>query len=430
MGDNADGPAPVALAPPSCTDDLSPPLLVDTASSYPGGLNDKGVIPPPRNPRAATSYDGTCDKKSTGSSAPVEPGVADPGVGGCDPPPPRLGDKSGAGTVCDPYTWRNPFCGLCVACPGLAAVAGDAETGDAPAELLMSGWVCVRLDDGGVSICSGGRGTWPEGPARAACAASALDSAEGDGAPEGSSLGVDEPPRPRSDPCPALPLPPAPAPPWWLKWSASRRLFDELLRENAVSGRSGLGKCRLKKLELCERDKDGRSSAAAVAPPGVMGDMGMADEPASDRAPRSGLDAREPAREDGRDDGRLPGREDGVECAGDPPSPPLTLSEPSSSESIQLRWSSGCSARSGGGEAVAGVAAPELRRDALWLWLSDERAEKPPRPPKLVPWWLLRRSGDAGRDGGRDAGGETPGVPVGVLRELHGVGAKPDDAEK
>ena len=145
--------------------------------------------------------------------------------------------------------------------------------------------------------------------------------------------------------------------------------------------------------------------------------------------PRSGLLARDSAREDGRELGRLPGLDTGADEGGETWS--LMLSVLSNSESIQLLWSSGCasSASSGGGEEVVGVDVPDR--------LIDDRAENPPKPPKVLWWllrrseklWLCRRSGEAGREGGREAGGETPGVPVGVLRVLHGVGAKPDEAE-
>lgn len=152
--------------------------------------------------------------------------------------------------------------------------------------------------------------------------------------------------------------------------SASRRLVAEPFRENEVSGRRGFGMCRLKKLlEVCDRDSAGRSSIAGVG--GVEG-----TGPAAVMVPRSGLLARDPARELGLEDGRLLGLETGADDGGETWSPRLSVL--SSSESIQLLWSSGCasSASSGGGEEVVGVEVPDR--------LMDDKAEKPPKPPNVL----------------------------------------------
>jgi hypothetical protein len=78
-------------------------------------------------------------------------------------------------------------------------------------------------------MASGGRGEVPAEPVRATCAASAFDSADGDGVPSSWCCGAAELRRGS----PPLEL---------LMCSMSRKLPPELFRENDVSGRSGFGK--------------------------------------------------------------------------------------------------------------------------------------------------------------------------------------------
>lgn len=133
-------------------------------------------------------------------------------------------------------------------------------------------------------------------------------------------------------------------------------MSDELdpFLENAVSGRSGFGMCRWKKLPLDVLDRE-RSGGGGSGRDELSGEWSESRE-------WSGLDGRE----FGREPGREPGREVGFEPGGETASRLRLLS---SSESIQFRWSSGCSSSimtpppAGDAGVVTGVIEPELRRD-------------------------------------------------------------------
>lgn len=89
-------------------------------------------------------------------------------------------------------------------------------------------------------------------------------------------------------------------------------------------------------------------------------------------------------REEGREVGREPGREAGLEWVG-VGTWSLRARVERSSESTQLRWSSGLVVDSGSGVAGEGVwSGVEALRPPLFgpEWLMEERELNPPKPPK------------------------------------------------
>lgn len=136
-----------------------------------------------------------------------------------------------------------------------------------------------------------------------------------------------------------------------------------------------------------------------------------------------GLDARE----GGREGPRLGGRDGGFEPGGEERVSSWRLLR--SSESIQLRWSSGCSSSKGSLGGETGVIEPELRLDASleagigWR----EAAVLNPAREKLEARSLASAPGDGGRDPG---GVPSPGVETGEARVLQGVGANPAEWAK